>query len=190
MKMLKRVRDEIDRLDSEIAALLMRRLEMASVAGRLKKDVLDRAREREVLAKVAEMTGPHLGGLVGDGIYTAIFDTSRGIQSSGMKLGGFPSAAGERGETAVHMYDPKALPVLFDDERFMLELCAAGCLDFAVVPVGGISIRTGSGLDVAATFAKKDKSRAKDCAGFAVVVASAAQSDEKKPARGRRASKA
>ena len=52
--MLKRVRDEIDRLDSEIAALLMRRLEMASVAGRLKKDVLDQKREREVLAKDLE----------------------------------------------------------------------------------------------------------------------------------------
>jgi len=190
MNMLKRVRNEIDRLDSEIAALLMRRLEMASVAGRLKKDVLDRTREREVLAKVAEMTGPHLGGLIGEGIYTAIFDTSRGIQSSGLKLGGFPSAAGERGEMAVHMYDPKALAVLFDDERFMLELCENGCLDFAVVQLGGITVEMGGGLNVAATFAKKDKSGPKDCKGFAVVVASGVKPDEKKAKRGRRGSKA
>jgi chorismate mutase len=188
--MLRRVRDEIDRLDSEIAALLMRRLEMASVAGRLKKEVLDRTREREVLAKVAEMTGPHLGGLIGEGIYATIFDKSRGIQSSGMKLGGFPSVSGESGETAVRRYDPKALPILFDDERFMLELCEIGCLDFAVVPLGGIPVDMGGGLIIAATFGKKDKPGQKDCKGFAVVVPSGARLDAKKPKRGRRASKA
>jgi len=187
---LKRVRDEIDRLDSEIAALLMRRLEMASVAGRLKKDVLDQKREREVLAKVALMTGPQVGGLIGEGVYPAIFDTSRGIQSSGFKLGGFPASGGERGEMAVRKYDARALPVLFDDTRLMRDLCAAGCLDFAVVPLGDAPLTAMDGLVVAATFSKKAKGAPSDCRGFAVVVPDGEPSSAKSSKRGRRGGKA
>ena len=55
---LEKIRKEIDRLDGEILRALNRRLELASDAGRLKRNIEDPEREAEVLRNVlARSTG-------------------------------------------------------------------------------------------------------------------------------------
>ena len=82
-KDLTQCRAEIDRIDDQIAELFRERMEIALDVARYKKEhgvpVMNRAREREILARITEKTGPELAGYA-KVLYNTLFDLSRSHQ--------------------------------------------------------------------------------------------------------------
>ncbi|RKY82217.1 chorismate mutase [candidate division KSB1 bacterium] len=60
-KQLKKIREEIDKIDSKIKDLLIKRLEMAERIGVIKKTenlpLIDEGREEEIILRVSDKTG-------------------------------------------------------------------------------------------------------------------------------------
>lgn len=82
---LEREREAINEIDGQLAELFARRMEAAARIGEYKEakglPVLDKAREREVLARMAEAAGPELGDYA-KVLYSTIMDLSRSYQNS------------------------------------------------------------------------------------------------------------
>lgn len=82
---LEREREAINEIDGQLAELFARRMEAAARIGEYKEakglPVLDKAREREVLARMAETAGPELGDYA-KVLYSTIMDLSRSYQNS------------------------------------------------------------------------------------------------------------
>lgn len=85
---LSRLREQIDNLDSQLAPLLERRLDVAADIARYKKDrglaVLDASRETEKLAAIRAMCRPDTGDALCQ-IYQAILAASRAWQTDVME---------------------------------------------------------------------------------------------------------
>ncbi|MBR0026147.1 MAG: chorismate mutase, partial [Clostridia bacterium] len=83
IKDLNQCRKEIDRVDDQIAELFRERMEIALDVAKYKKEhglpVTNRAREREILARVTEKTGDELAGYA-KVLYNSLFDLSRSYQ--------------------------------------------------------------------------------------------------------------
>ena len=81
---LDNVRAEIDALDNEIVSLFLKRMETVGQVAESKKTsgkaVLDKRREREVLARVTEQAGPKMENYVKI-LFSMLFDLSRSYQS-------------------------------------------------------------------------------------------------------------
>lgn len=72
---LARCREEIERIDEDIVALLVRRMDLGKQTGRLKREadlpILDPEREVEVIRRVSELA--HAGGLPVDPVCEVFF---------------------------------------------------------------------------------------------------------------------
>lgn len=80
---LNELRKEINDIDSEIVRLFQRRMEVAANVAEYKKEhslpVLDAARERELLSRIADMAGEELGGYAKT-LYRTMMDVSKAYQ--------------------------------------------------------------------------------------------------------------
>ncbi len=80
---IKELRTEIDNLDTQITELFCKRMQLCGEVGRLKKttgkQVLDSAREREILTKVGAQAGEELD-MYARMLYSVLFDLSRSYQ--------------------------------------------------------------------------------------------------------------
>ena len=108
------LRREIDEIDDELVKLFVRRMDaagrMAAVKRESKMPILDPARERSILAKVAKVAGP---GLENEArlMFTTLMSISRGRQRE--ELNGGSALAGEimGGATAVRDAFPSSATV-------------------------------------------------------------------------------
>ena len=102
---LEREREAINEIDNQLSELFVRRMEAAARIGEYKEahglPVLDKTREREVLARMAEAAGPQLGDYA-KVLYSTIMDLSRSYQNSrrggDTAIGSQIRAALEKGE--------------------------------------------------------------------------------------------
>lgn len=89
---IQELRQEIDRVDEELIRLFRRRMAAAAQIAQYKKQhnlpVLDRLREREVLARAAEAAGPELEEYARV-LFATLFDLSRSYQT-GQTIGESP----------------------------------------------------------------------------------------------------
>lgn len=80
---IKELRTEIDSLDSQITELFCKRMQLCGEVGSLKKttgkQVLDSAREREILSRVGAQAGEELD-MYARMLYSVLFDLSRSYQ--------------------------------------------------------------------------------------------------------------
>ena len=83
-------RNEIDKVDTELTALFVRRMELAREIGKYKKEnglpVFDKTREREVLNKACDRAGSEFESYISI-LYTTLFDVSRSYQKQLMEEG-------------------------------------------------------------------------------------------------------
>ncbi len=83
MKELSEIRKEINSIDDDLVKLFVRRLEIVQDVARSKKEtnqpIMDPAREREILSKVAEKVGPDLENS-GRLFFSTLFNVSRARQ--------------------------------------------------------------------------------------------------------------
>ncbi len=81
---ISQIRNEIDQIDKQLVALFAQRMALSAQVAQYKSEhnlpILVPAREREILAKVAEQAGPELGGYARV-LYSLLFELSRGYQS-------------------------------------------------------------------------------------------------------------
>ncbi len=80
--LLKTLRDQIDAIDSELVALLGKRVAVAREIARIKKreklPILDPNREDEIKAKVKKLAGEHqISPLIMEEIFQLLLDYSR-----------------------------------------------------------------------------------------------------------------
>ena len=159
---LEDIRNEIDAIDDEMVKLFMRRMKAADEVAALKrgsgKAVLDPAREREILAKVAKTVGPDLenGARL---LMTTLMSVSRGRQQAALARdnafgaslaaavaatpGRFPSAASVACPGAEGGYSQQAVSAFvqfpsifyFRDFDSVFAAVERGMCDYGVLPI-------------------------------------------------------
>jgi len=79
------LREQINRIDSELVRLLCRRMELSSRIGRVKSEkgmpVVDEARENQILSAVFDCPDSQLDAQELTGLFQHIIDISRKIQT-------------------------------------------------------------------------------------------------------------
>lgn len=132
---LENIRNKIDLIDAEILSSLRNRLELALLAGRLKKFVRDPERERQVLQNMKARAD----GFVDPGFVESLFETiiaeSRRLQEQRLRLAGFQGEYGAFSEQALKSYDPGVVPIPCPDFRGVFDGVEKGIFDLGIVPV-------------------------------------------------------
>tara|TARA_A100001011_G_C13833410_1_gene643899 strand:+ start:79 stop:339 length:261 start_codon:yes stop_codon:yes gene_type:complete len=84
-KRILKLRQEIDKLDEDIIQLLKERMQISKEVGRLKEDlklpVEDKTREQEIIDRLIQQTGKDLSEEQLMRIFTAVFTSSKQVQS-------------------------------------------------------------------------------------------------------------
>ncbi len=139
---LEGLRQDIDRIDARILALLDERLEKGLLTRRHKTGTLDQSREAEVLDSVARRSKCLAGREYTEALYKRIMAESRTVQDRGLKLVGFQGMHGAYSDAAAREWNPDAATIPFQEFAQVFDAVLAGDLDYGVVPVentlGGI----------------------------------------------------
>ncbi|MCU0578184.1 MAG: bifunctional chorismate mutase/prephenate dehydratase [Desulfobacterota bacterium] len=132
---LEEIRENIDRLDGRIVKLLNDRMEQALLAGRLKDQIEDSERERQVLERLrGRATDLIHPGFVAR-VYGDIMEESKTLQQKKRKLGAFQGEHGAYSEVAARAWDPELIPMPCPEFTDLFTGVEEGLYDFGLVPV-------------------------------------------------------
>jgi prephenate dehydratase len=132
---LTEVRNNIDRIDSKIRALLNERMELALMARKFKSRIEDRARENEILDRIrTDGTGLIHAPFI-EKIYTEIIKESKTLQQRHYELIAFQGEHGAYGEVASREWRSDLIPVPFAEFTEVFEGVESGICDYGIVPV-------------------------------------------------------
>jgi len=139
---LKDIRDDIDRIDARLLALLDERMERALLARAFKADVADPGREAAVIDRITRssrcLAGPDFTGE----LWRRIIAESRAIQERKPKTVGFQGEHGANSEVAARAWDPTVAAMPCREFSDVFDAVDEGLYDFGIVPVenslGGI----------------------------------------------------
>jgi len=132
---LKEIRDDIDRIDAKMLALLDERMEKALLARSFKANVTDAKREEEVLGRVARSSRCLAEPEFTTDLWKRIMTESRAIQESKPKTVGFQGEHGANSEVALRAWDPKAAAMPCVDFSDVFDAVRDGLFDYGIVPV-------------------------------------------------------
>lgn len=132
---LSEMRKSIDATDYEIVKLLNRRMEYGLRLRRLKSNVEEPGREREVLDHVRSYSYDVVEPAFVERIYRSIIAESKRIQEKGLKLLGFQGEHGAYSEVAAHAYGPGLVSIPCPSFHEVFKEVESGQLDFGIVPV-------------------------------------------------------
>ncbi len=132
---LDNVRQKIDQIDYEIVKLLEARFELGAVTKKLKKDVADPAREKEVLANVTRYPGSLIEPGFARKLFTQVMDESKRVQKEDKALLAFQGEHGAYGEMACRQYITDGLVIPCIDFAEVFSAVERGECDYGVVPV-------------------------------------------------------
>jgi len=132
---LMEIRENIDLIDSKILKLLYDRMERVLMAGKLKSQVEDTAREQEVLDRIKGNSTGLLNGDFIEKIYSEIFKESKTLQQRGLELIAFQGEHGAYGEVASRAWNSNLVPVPCMQFAGVLEGVESGLYDYGIVPV-------------------------------------------------------
>lgn len=132
---LNQIRKRIDLIDSEIIALLGKRLEFSVRTRNLKTDIQSPQREAAVKEKICAESFGLLGSDFTARIYEQIMAESRRIQESEQVLIGFQGEHGAFSEIALRAFDAHAMSIPHIDFAEVFQGLHSGVIDLAIVPV-------------------------------------------------------
>ncbi len=136
------LRQDIDRIDARILALLDERLEKGLLTRRYKTGTLDSGREAEVLDGIASRSKCLARPEFTQDLYRRIMAESKAVQDQGLRLIGFQGMHGAYSDAAARAWDPAAATVSFQEFPQVFDAVLSGDIDCGVVPVentlGGI----------------------------------------------------
>ncbi len=141
---LKEIREKINNVDYEIVKLLNERLELALRTRKLKTQVIDKEREKQVIENVERIPLHLVQKDFSKKLFEMIIAECRGIQMEDRQLVGFQGEHGANGELAITGYAANFVPVpclKFSDVVAGLE---SDYYDYGMLPVensieGGVS---------------------------------------------------
>jgi len=141
---LKEIRGLINRVDYDIVKLLNYRLELALRTKKLKKQVLDKEREQEVIENVQRIPLHLVSKDFTKQLFESIIAQSRGIQMEDRKMVGFRGEHGAHGELAITGYADNFVPIPCTKFIEVIEGIKTGYFDYGMLPVensleGGLS---------------------------------------------------
>jgi len=139
---LESLRQDIDRIDARILALLDERLEKGLLTRRHKTGTLDSGREAEVLGSVASRSKCLARPEFTQDLYRRIMAESKAVQDKGLRMIGFQGMHGAYSDAAARAWDASAATMPFQEFSQVFDAVLSGDIDCGVVPVentlGGI----------------------------------------------------
>jgi prephenate dehydratase/chorismate mutase len=139
---LKDIRDDIDRIDARLLALLDERMEKAILARAFKSDVSDPSREAAVIERIERSSRCLAGPEFTSGLWKGIIAEARSIQERKPKTVGFQGEHGANSEVAAKAWESGAATMPCREFSDVFDAVEEGLFDFGIVPVenslGGI----------------------------------------------------
>ena len=132
---LKEIRKSIDLIDSKILELLSDRMQLALMAKRLKSQIEDRERERELLENIKSNSTGLIHAKFIEKIYTEIIKESKSLQQKDYQLIAFQGEHGAYGEVASREWRSDVIPVPCTEFVGVFEGVESGLFDYGIVPV-------------------------------------------------------
>lgn len=132
---LEKVRKRINLVDSEILRLLNERMELTLSTKKLKKEIMDPEREKEVLRLIKKNSKGVIDEKFSEKVFQEIIAESKRLQEKDMKLMGFQGEHGAYSEIAARDFQKNAAYIPFKDFTEVFEQVKKGILDYGVVPV-------------------------------------------------------
>jgi len=132
---LKDLREDIDRIDSRLLALLDERMEKSLLAKAFKAEIADPSREAAVIDRITRssrcLAGPDFTGE----LWKRIIAESRGIQSRSPRTIGFQGEHGANSEVAARSWDAGIATMPCREFSDVFDAVRDGLFDFGIVPV-------------------------------------------------------
>jgi prephenate dehydratase/chorismate mutase/prephenate dehydratase len=137
---LNKIRLKIDRIDFEIIKLLEERFELALLAGKIKSNVYDEEREKQVYENVSKIiTSPIIREDFKLSLFEKIISESRYLQSRGFSLIGFQGEHGANSEEAAKIFDPLLIPIPCKEFKDVVEGVKKEFFEFGILPIENTS---------------------------------------------------
>ena len=132
---LKKIRENIDFLDSKILKLLNDRMESALMAKKFKPRIEDSEREKELLSRIRRKSAGLINAEFMEKIYREILKESKNLQQNEYKLIAFQGEHGAYGEVASRQWDSDLIPMPCNEFVDVFEGVKSGSHDYGIVPV-------------------------------------------------------
>jgi prephenate dehydratase/chorismate mutase len=132
---LKEIRKNIDCVDSKILALLHDRMELGLMAKKLKSQIEDREREKEILERIRKNVTGLINATFIEKVYTEIIKESKTLQQRDYELIAFQGEHGAYGEVASREWRSNLIPVPCAEFIEVFEGVESGICDYGIVPV-------------------------------------------------------
>jgi prephenate dehydratase/chorismate mutase len=132
---MKEIRKRIDFIDSKILELLNDRMQLALMVKKLKSQIEDQAREKEVLDKVKMNSTGLINANFIEKIYTEIIEESKNLQERDHQLTAFQGEHGAFSEVASREWNSDLIPVPCGEFPQVFEGVESGLYDYGIVPV-------------------------------------------------------
>ena len=132
---LKKIRNDIDLIDSKILKLLQDRMELALMAKKFKSQIEDREREQELLGRIRKKLTGLINPTFIEKIYTEILKESKNLQQGDYELIAFQGEHGAYGEVASRGWRSELIPVPCAEFVEVFEGVESGLYDYGIVPV-------------------------------------------------------
>lgn len=132
---LEEFRSEIDKIDSEILKLLRNRMQLSVRLGRVKKQVEDREREKEILSSLESKEDVLVSSSFSKKVYRNIIHESKRLQDLKLKLVGFHGERGSFGEVATRVFDNLSVPISYSTFSDIFKSITEEELDYGIVPM-------------------------------------------------------
>jgi len=132
---LKKIRQNIDLLDSKILKLLSDRMELAIMAKRFKSQIEDSEREIELLERIRRNSSGLLDAEFLEKIYVEIIKESKSLQQKDYEVIAFQGEHGAYGEVASKEWNSDLIPVPCKEFVEIFEGVKSGLYGFGIVPV-------------------------------------------------------
>jgi prephenate dehydratase/chorismate mutase/prephenate dehydratase len=132
---LANIRQDIDRIDARLLALLAERMEKALLSKQFKTATLDASREEVVMNGVKARSSCLAGPEFTESLYRLILAESKAVQDKGLQTIGFQGVHGAYGDVAAKSWMPAGASIPCHDFAKVFEGVQAGFLDYGIVPV-------------------------------------------------------
>lgn len=132
---LKKIRKNIDLLDSKILKLLNDRMELVLMAKNFKSQIEDSGREKELFDRIRRNATGLINAEFLEKIYTEIIKKSKNLQQKNYELIAFQGEHGAYGEVASREWNSDLVPVPCIEFLKVFEGVKFGLYDYGIVPV-------------------------------------------------------
>lgn len=129
------LRQDIDKIDARILALLNERMEKAILTKKFKTGIEDSSREKAIFEKVERSSHCLVEPKFAVDIYSFIISESKRLQKMNFKTIGFQGEHGAYSEVAARLLYPSFATMPCHEFQDVFENVEAGNFDFGIVPV-------------------------------------------------------